>query len=144
MAKDWLKKKVRERAGGLCEYCKLPDWLAVIDFQVHVFELDHIIAAYHHGEESLENAAYSCFSCNRHKQSNVGAPNPETGRIIRLFNPRKDRWSQHFEWDGPRIVGKTARGRVTIDSLRMNRGAQIEKREWLVKAEISPGEFGEV
>jgi hypothetical protein len=41
----------------------------------------------------------------------------ETGEIVRLFHPRRDRWGDHFEWNGPDLIGKTQVGRVTIDVL---------------------------
>jgi hypothetical protein len=37
-----------------------------------------------------------------------------------LFHPRKDTWSEHFEWDGARIVDRTAIGRATVHVLSMN------------------------
>ena len=52
-----LRQEAARRAAHRCEYCHLPDWLAAIDF-----ELDHIIAGYHHGQFTLDNVAYSCYS----------------------------------------------------------------------------------
>jgi hypothetical protein len=31
------------------------------------------------------------------------------------------RWSDHFRWEGVRVVGQTATGRVTVAALDMNR-----------------------
>jgi hypothetical protein len=45
---------------------------------------------------------------------------PETRKIIRLFNPRSDSWEKHFQWSGARLVGTSAIGRTTIETLRMN------------------------
>ena len=41
---------------------------------------------------------------------------------MRLFNPRKDRWFEHFIWsaDGYTISGITPIGRATIDRLDLN------------------------
>lgn len=128
-----LRQEVARRAAGRCEYCHIPDWLATIDF-----ELDHIIAGFHHGELKLENVAYACYSCNRYKQSNIAGRNPVTGRMVRLFNPRIDRWSQHFTWHGPSLVGKTTRGRVTIDVLRINRPERLAMRQFLIWAGSFP------
>ena len=113
----------------MCEYCKLPDWLAAIDF-----ELDHILAEYHGGVRTPDNIAYTCYACNRFKQSNIAGRNPATGRMVRLFNPRKDAWPRHFGWEGAHLVGKTVRGSVTIDVLRINRPERVEMRKWLIEA----------
>jgi hypothetical protein len=42
---------------------------------------------------------------------------------VRLFNPRCDRWADHFAWaeDGVMVVGLTEIGRATIARLDMNR-----------------------
>jgi hypothetical protein len=52
---------------------------------------------------------------------------------VALFHPRNEVWSEHFELDGPLIVGLTATGRATIQVLRMNDSGQIELR---VKARL--------
>jgi len=46
-----------------------------------------------------------------------------------LFNPRTQVWSEHFRWEGERVVALTATGRATIDALRMNRPMMIAIRE---------------
>ncbi|MFO0952933.1 MAG: hypothetical protein U0835_17635 [Isosphaeraceae bacterium] len=50
------------------------------------------------------------------------ATDPESGTEIRLFNPRCERWSDHFEWsdDGLRILGRTATGRATVAALHLD------------------------
>jgi hypothetical protein len=45
---------------------------------------------------------------------------PDTNEITRLFNPRIDLWPDHFQFDGPRLAGRTSIGRITIDVLAMN------------------------
>jgi hypothetical protein len=37
-----------------------------------------------------------------------------------LFDPRTDRWEDHFGWREAEIVGKTAIGRVTVQVLAIN------------------------
>ncbi|MGI8744879.1 MAG: hypothetical protein ACR2NN_20365 [Bryobacteraceae bacterium] len=37
-----------------------------------------------------------------------------------MFHPRTDRWTEHFQLEGPRILGRTAIGRVTVHVLAMN------------------------
>ena len=44
----------------------------------------------------------------------------ETDEIVRLYHPRNDTWSEHFEWNGAALIGRTQIGIVTIDVLRIN------------------------
>ena len=104
-----LDRRVRERAGNRCEYCKVP-----AEISAFTFPLDHIIAQQHRGETTSENLALSCPHDNFHKGPNIAGLDPVTGRLTRLFNPRRQRWSTHFAWDGPLVVGKTAIRRTTL------------------------------
>src|SRR5271166_1429460 len=81
------------RAGERCEYCHLPT--SVYPWPFHV---DHIIARQHGGLTVLDNLALSCLHCNRHKGPNIAGTDPRTGEVVRLFHPRNDQWSVHFEW----------------------------------------------
>jgi hypothetical protein len=124
-----LARVVRVRAGFTCEYCRLPQAL-----HLGVFEIEHIIAVQHRGPTVLGNLAYACFHCNRHKGPNLASIDHQTSRtrLVRLFNPRRHVWSYHFTWDGPRIVGRTPIGRVTVRVLDMNSRRRIELREALI------------
>jgi hypothetical protein len=53
---------------------------------------------------------------------------PETGEVVRLFNPRLDQWAEHFELRDIRITGLTATGRATVSLLRMNDARRLELR----------------
>jgi hypothetical protein len=48
--------------------------------------------------------------------------NVQTGRRVPLFNPRRDRWHDHFRRsrDQVRLYGRTAIGRATVALLRLN------------------------
>jgi 5-methylcytosine-specific restriction endonuclease McrA len=78
-----LRRKVEERAAYQCEYCQLP---AGVSFFPH--EIDHIIAEKHGGKTEANNLAYTCWRCNRHKGTDLGSFDPETGEFSFLFNPR--------------------------------------------------------
>jgi hypothetical protein len=53
---------------------------------------------------------------------------------VPLFDPRRDRWADHFRWTGGyRLVGRTPSGRATIAALGMNRPAIVAIRRALVK-----------
>jgi len=60
-------------------------------------------------------------SCSLRKSAKQTAFDPETKTEVPLFNPRRDVWSEHFQWDGVRVVGLTATGRATIEILSLNR-----------------------
>jgi len=70
----------------------------------------------------------SCHHCNLHKGPNLSGVDPQDGRIGRLFNPREDRWEEHFETRGLLLLGLTSTGRITVSVLAMNSQAQLETR----------------
>lgn len=74
------------------------------------------------GGDSPDNLCLSCSSCNLSKAIVTAAFDPDTNEQVALFNPRKQRWNEHFEWieSGLRLYGKTAIGRATIARLKMN------------------------
>jgi hypothetical protein len=122
-----MAQEVRERADRRCEYCHLPDRLHDIPF-----EIDHAVAQKHHGTTVSSNLVYSCLHCNRHKGTDLAGLDPKTKRLTRLFNPRRHRWSKHFRWTGPFLVGKTAVGRTTVDVLAMNDPVRVALRQQLI------------
>ncbi|MFA0765761.1 MAG: hypothetical protein BDTLLHRC_000714 [Candidatus Fervidibacter sp.] len=123
-----LRRQVFERAKGRCEYCLSP-----AAYTMHPFEIDHIIPRSKGGATTLDNLALSC-GCHRFKAARVSGRDPRTGRKVRLFHPRKDRWERHFRWseDGIRIIGKTSIGRATVAALRLNREELVRLRQLLV------------
>jgi hypothetical protein len=123
-----LERLVWQRADSRCEYCQLPQAVSPLPHAI-----DHIIARQHRGPTVTENLALACFFCNSYKGPNIAGLNPQTGRRVRLFHTRKDRWSRHFAWDGPVLVGRTLTGRVTIALLEINRPEAVEFREYLIR-----------
>jgi hypothetical protein len=101
------------------------------------FPIDHIVAKQHGGKTSLNNLAEACLRCNSHKGPNLSGIDPVSGRLVRLFHPRQDRWVRHFRWKGPIILGITAIGRATIVVLDMNHSDSVAVREAL----IAEGDF---
>jgi len=110
-----LVQQIWERAKYRCEYCRIPHPNYRLPFQV-----DHIIARQHGGATILDNLAMACFHCNRFKGPNIAGLDPSSGEVVRLFNPRTDLWSSHFQYHGATLVGLTPVGRVTIHVLAMN------------------------
>ncbi len=79
-----------------------------------------------------------CVFCNRYKGPNIAGGDPETGKVVPLFNPRRQRWGRHFRWDGPLAVGLTLGGRATILVLKINLGRRVDFREGLIEEGIFP------
>lgn len=103
-----LRRMVRERAGDRCEYCLMPERFT---FATHW--IDHIVAEKHGGKTEAENLANSCILCNQRKGSDLSSIDFESGRIVLLFHPRRDRWIDHFRLLGSRIEPITPTGRAT-------------------------------
>ena len=124
-----LRRLVRERALDWCEYCRVHQ----DDDSFYRFAMDHIIAEQHGGQTVAGNLAMSCFRCNLHKGPNIAGRDRKTGKLVPLFYPGRHKWSHHFEWDGPRLVGRTAIGRVTIVILAINHPDAVALRESLLQ-----------
>lgn len=110
-----LRRAVRARALGCCEYCRFHE-----DDLHAPFEPDHVVAVQHAGAATLENLALACLHCNRRKGTNLSSVDPTTGAPVWLFNPRRDHWADHFRIEEDRIVGITPAGRATVNLLEMN------------------------
>ncbi len=99
-----VREAVRLRAGDACEYCLLPT--------VGQFQIEHIIPPAlwpdyaddrltgvpwqpgRGGPNHIANYAWACEFCNRSKRQRVAR---RSGREThRLFDPRRDRWPEHF------------------------------------------------
>lgn len=120
----FLKKLVTRRAGNRCECCQLSQ-----KGQEATFHVDHIVLLAAGGETSAENLALACVSCSLRKGAKEFVFDELTGREIRIFNPRKDSWEGHFEWNGTILKGKTEKGEATIKLLNLNRKLILAIRE---------------
>jgi hypothetical protein len=118
-----LRRSVRKRAGARCEYCRLPDLAP----HLMLFHLEHIRARRHGGSDSLSNLAWAGARCNERKAANLSGVDPDTGRVVRLFNTR------HFVWEGLRIGSITAKGRTTAWLLEFNSDERLKLRHGLRK-----------
>lgn len=121
----YLRSQVIVRAHWRCEYCRAPQ-----AGSAYTFHLDHILPRAKGGTTILENLALACAPCNGAKREKATATDPRTGKAVRLFNPRTDRWEDHFRWNASRtrIEGRTAIGRATVLALRCNDPLQQEAR----------------
>jgi len=128
-----LRAQVRARAAGHCEYCLLHE-----DDAWEPHQPDHIVARKHRGASAEDNLAWTCSVCNRRKGSDLASIDEVTGKVVRLFHPRRDTWSRHFRLAGGRIVPRTNVGRVTEFLLQFNRPDRVQVREILHRKRLYP------
>jgi hypothetical protein len=119
---------VVRRARNYCEYCAI----AQVQAPFREFHVEHIIAKQHGGTDGVENLCLACDRCNAYKGPNLAAIDPDSGDVVTLFHPRRDRWHDHFALRGAEIVGRTARGRATVRLLHMNDNWRISLRAELI------------
>lgn len=125
-----LREQLTREARQRCGYCQTSARVTGTPMEV-----DHIIPESLGGASTRENLWLACSMCNDHKGSRIAAPDAHTGEVVRLFDPRRQRWLDHFDWsaDGSLIVGKTPIGRATVAALRMNRVELVEaRRAWVL------------
>ncbi len=124
-----LRQQVREHAGHRCEYGRTSEWLSGL-----LCEIDHIVPRSLGGPTTADNLCLACAACNGYKQASTQATDPESGGQVALFNPRQQRWHEHFVWseDGTLIIGLTACGRATAVALRLNHPLTVAARSiWI-------------
>jgi hypothetical protein len=112
------------RSGERCEYCQLSQ-----AGQEATFHIDHITPVAVGGETVADNLALACVSCSLRKGARRTAIDPKTKQEVPLFNPRRDVWSEHFQWMGVRVVGLTAIGLATSEMLALNRALILAIRQ---------------
>jgi hypothetical protein len=133
MSRAHIPKEIRERvavqAGHRCGYCLTSSLLVG-----SLFEIDHILPESLGGTAEEDNLWLACPLCNGHKSNRIASLDPLTGEEVRLFDPRRQVWSEHFAWAdaGDRIVGLTPAGRATVVALQLNRPVLVHaRRAWV-------------
>jgi hypothetical protein len=111
-----LARRVRAAARDRCGYCLSPQHLILGRLQI-----EHLVPRARGGPTEEANLWLSCPLCNNDKGDRTTATDPETGATCPLFNPRTQRWSEHFRWseDGLRVLGLTPIGRATVEALHL-------------------------
>ncbi len=127
------RKKVAMRANLRCEYCLLAERVSFYSFHI-----EHIRSFKHGGTNELTNLAYSCPDCNYHKGPDVGTFIGDSEALIRFFNPRKDRWDEHFELEDGAIYGKTDIGNATVQIFKFNEPDRLIFRQQLAELNLYP------
>jgi 5-methylcytosine-specific restriction endonuclease McrA len=102
---------VARRARHQCEYCHAPEKISN-----SAFEIEHIEPVSRGGTDASSNLALACPCCNGHKSAATTGWDDDTAAEVSLFNPREDRWDEHFAFDVDTgtIHGMTPPGRATV------------------------------
>jgi hypothetical protein len=129
-----VREIVVQRAEYRCEYCLLHEEDSYLPHQI-----DHIISRKHGGLTVPENLAYSCIRRNAWKGTDLGSVSTRNGQLLRFFNPRQDRWTDHFRLHGAVIEPLTAEGEVTARVLRLNLDKRVVERRLLIAIGRYPG-----
>jgi HNH endonuclease len=126
---------IAERANHRCEYCHAPE--LIFNFP---FEVEHIIPISRQGVDNEVNLALACRSCNLRKGTRVSGIADDSNTEVRFFDPRQDRWSDHFQVDSESgiITGITSIGKVTVENLAMNSSAQVVARQLWIRLGLFP------
>ena len=120
-----LRQQVILEADARCEYCKTSSRVTGTPLV-----MEHILPKSLGGTDDRSNLAAACYRCNEFKGTKIHSRDPESGQLVALFNPRHQRWSDHFAWynGGTHVIGKTASGRATVIALRLNNDQLVEAR----------------
>lgn len=125
-----LKNQIASTDYSRCCYCLTTEANSGIPMTY-----DHIRPVSKNGETSFENLCLACRTCNEFKGDATEATDPLFGETVSLFNPRTQKWAEHFTWslDSTRVEGLTAVGRATVARLRMNNPVIIVARSrWVI------------
>jgi hypothetical protein len=125
---DEQRRNVRELAGNCCEYCRVAQ-----GGRLSTFQIDHIIPLKHGGSDDTDNLCLACLKCNSFKGPNVAALDPTTGEATRLYDPRQQRWDDHFRINpDATLVGTSPEGRATVVVLRINEESRVNHRRMMM------------
>jgi hypothetical protein len=128
-----LRQEIAKNANFKCEYCLTPEF-----FLATTFHIDHIRSIKHGGKTLIYNLAYACPHCNQNKGSDIASYTDED-ELVRLFNPRKDVWNEHFEViESGVIASLSSIGEVTINTLSFNQIERVIFRKSLIEIGIIP------
>lgn len=133
-----LRRSIHSAAKLRCGYC-----CAHLHNVGQIFHLEHIIPEAAGGLTIKENLWLSCPLCNSFKNKKTFGVDPETKEEVPLFNPRTQRWLDHFKWseDGTRVIGLTPIGRGTVIALRLNYPlAVIVRKRWVLSGDHPPAD----
>jgi hypothetical protein len=124
-----LRRQVAHDARHRCGYCLYSEEITGI-----AMEVEHIKAEANGGQTVRRNLWLACTTCNRRKSDRALVQDPVTNKMVRLFNPRRDKWKEHFRWidGGLHIEGITNIGRAMVVALELNLPIRVTARKrWI-------------
>ncbi|MBM4255826.1 MAG: HNH endonuclease [Deltaproteobacteria bacterium] len=127
---DSGREKITADAQPRCGYCLTSQ--LITGMPIH---LEHILPLAAGGQSDEENLWLACPLCNGDKGIQTQFPDPETGEVVALFDPRQQIRSEHFRWNenGVEILGITSCGRATVVALKLNNESIIRtRRRWVL------------
>jgi len=130
-----LYRRLLQEAGPCCGYCRTCAYIIG-----QPLTIEHIIAVAKGGTSAIQNLWLSYRRCNQFKGVQIDAIDPESDILTPLFNPRTQRWQEHFAWsaDATRIVGLSPCGRATVVALKMNNDDIVSARRLWVSVGWHP------
>ncbi len=93
------------------------------------FHIEHVVPICRDGDDAFENLALACPSCNLQKSDRTSAIDPKAEDVVALFHSRRQRRSDHFEFEKYSSIAKTATGRATSLLLNFNHDRKLKIRE---------------
>lgn len=126
---DDVRQKIIEKYNNRCAYC-----LVAQQYSMQRLEVDHIVPTAKDGTDDESNLCACCRTCNGHKYEKTEAIDPETDKLVPLYNPSSQSWDDHFRWsdDAAFVEGITAIGRATVVALKLNNTIFIvARRNWM-------------
>jgi hypothetical protein len=96
----------------------------------------HSIAEKDGGPTDAANPALASALCNGFEGSDLASIDAESGAIVPLFDPRRDRGAEYFRLEAGRIEPPTVSGRANVRSPQLNHPLRVEERLLLVVAGI--------
>lgn len=126
-----LRRQVHADAKARCGYCH-----SLEAFLGMPLDVEHLVPEALGGPTVRENLWLACPRCNDFKGDRTDAPTGVAGQRVPLFNPRTQRWTEHFAWspDGTHIEGRTPIGQATVEALRLNNDFIVVARRFWVEA----------
>lgn len=120
-----IRQQVIKNAKYCCEYCRTSSLLTGMPLVI-----DHIIPTSLGGSNNRDNLCASCYRCNEFKGAKIMANDPVSNQFVPLFNPRQQKWLEHFNWanGGTYIIGLSGTGRATVLALKLNNENIVEAR----------------
>jgi len=132
-----IRERVASQARFRCGYCLTQEQVSGVPLTI-----EHLMPRAKGGNDTEENLWTACRLCNETKGILTDAPEPETGEVVPLFNPRQQSWADHFVWseNGTQIIGTTSVGRATVLALALNTEFRVRARALWVEVGWHPPE----